>query len=360
MGFIFRNLILIFSIAANGFFLIHWVKNRPEKVVAAEKVLPVTVAVAPVITETISRNKIIPGTIYAQKSASVISDIHGRIKSILFKKGQKVKKGQKLIQLYDEKPFAELREAQARAKAAQASLKRQKSLGDLSSASALEKAQAEYEVALAHVAKTEAELKSTLITAPFDGVIGLMTLTEGAQVNPNQELTKIVSEDGFSVQFQVGEAESRYLKVGQNLDVWATEYDKRPAPAKITAIEPYSNQVSHQVKIEALITLDSAQQIFHDGSYARVELPLEQRDEVLTIPKESIIRENDESFVYILMPSGNKITLKRVIAGMTQGDRTEAKEGLKEGDQVVLDPQSWPDYQPVNVETMRANAHRGA
>lgn len=346
----FRSLIIIASLVANGFALIHWVKNRPTKEACAREEIVVTISVAPVLTETLARKSTYPGTLYAQKSASLISDIQGRIKSIHFKKGERVKKGQLLIQLHDEQPLAELNEVKALLHASEMALKRQKALGSLSTLAALEKAQADRDVNKAKLENAQARMKSTRITAPFDGVIGLMTLTEGAQVNPNQELTKIVSQGSFTVQFQIPEADSLHLKIGQKIELYSKDYASTPVTAHITAIEPYSDQTSHTVKVEALLDTD-VKQHFHDGSYAKVEISLEKTEDALTVPKEALLTIKDESFVFILSPSGDKVSARAVFQGITQGDRVEIREGVKVGDLVALDPDDhWSNPQSVKVD----------
>jgi multidrug efflux pump subunit AcrA (membrane-fusion protein) len=82
------------------------------------------------------------------------------------------------------------------------------------------------------------------------------------------------------------------------------------------------------------ITVDNKEHILKSGMFAKAKLVIQSRKMTTVILKEAIIGKDPETYVFVI--SGNKANLKKVTLGFRQGSVYEVKEGLAEGDLVVI------------------------
>ncbi|HVH06842.1 MAG TPA: biotin/lipoyl-binding protein, partial [Myxococcota bacterium] len=116
----------------------------------------------------------IPGQLASEFTAKVRPEIEGILQGIHFAEGDEVVKGVPLFTLKDEQQRAELAQAEASLKLAQATYNRTSTLKrqDVSSEAQLERAQAELAVAQARVEVSRVGLARMTVRAPFDGLLG--------------------------------------------------------------------------------------------------------------------------------------------------------------------------------------------
>lgn len=133
------------------------------------------------------------GTLKARQSALLKPEVSGRIVKLGFSDGQNVRQGQLLVQLDDSLQAAQLQQSQAQASIARSSLKRNSELlaQGFVSTSALEQAQSVLQVAEAQVALSQAQLTRMQVRAPFDGVMGIRSVSVGDYVKDGSDLVSI-------------------------------------------------------------------------------------------------------------------------------------------------------------------------
>lgn len=310
----------------------------------------VNVKASSVKQQEVLRKQTFSGVVKAAYVVPIMAEVQGRIKKINFHQGQSVKKDQLLIQLDDEQAKNSLKEAMAQLKVNRSNYSRQVQLKakGYGSSAAFEKAEAEMMSAGAQVEKARIHLKYTRIMAPFDGDIGLVNISEGAQVQTGQEITRLVSNSSLMVEFQVPEAEVRYIQQGQEAEVLVEGFDALPVPSFITAIEPYSDPIAHTITIKA--KLDNPDKKFRDGAYARVTVALSTENQAIVIPKEAYMREDEQDFVFVIE---NGRAMKRPITvGIRDSDFIQVTEGLKPGEVVITDQgELLTDGFPVKIDT---------
>ncbi|BDB96258.1 efflux RND transporter periplasmic adaptor subunit [Candidatus Hydrogenosomobacter endosymbioticus] len=303
---------------------------------------PPLVTVEPVRRASVSRRKMLSGTIKSTNSVSLMSEIPGKIKSIHFKEGAMVKEGHLLIQLDNRQAIAEVREAKARVKQLEAQYRRTKILTDrqYGSVATLEKAAADLEAAKAALEKAEVHLTYTQIRAPFDGYMGFKNIgpgdhniSTGTRISNNQELAVIVSPDPLEVNFTVPENEAHAIDVGQEIDVTVEGVNELPVSATVLAIEPYSSPSSHSVNVKAELRNQSNE--FKPGMFARVNISLSSDSDSIVVPESAVVPEGDQKYVFVVM-RGRAIQ-KSVILGASENGLVQVTHGLNEGDVAVID-----------------------
>ncbi len=319
-------------------------QNTPHKRV----IDPVKVQVDTVKREPIARKKTMAGMVKAADSVALTSEVSGRVKEILCRQGDKVKKGDILIQLDDAQAQAQLQEASAQVKVTTSEYRRQKILDkrNYTSKASLEKAEAALATALAARAKAAVYVDHMKIKAPFDGEIGLFSISEGAQINQGQDITRLVRSDPMNVEFQVPESEVKDIHVDDEVQVLVEHADVLPVTAIIKAKEPYADPTTHSTRVIA--SLDNSEGKFRDGSFASVTLFLSRDDQAIVVPKESITRDGEQDFVYIVVDG--RARQRPVIVSFQDKGKVKV-EGVSEGDIVVTDPvELLVDGIPVQVE----------
>jgi membrane fusion protein (multidrug efflux system) len=324
------------------------------KTFKSAKGLPVTYQqMAPKVVECmvveksdISRRKTFSGVLKSSDSISLVSENHGRIEKINCKQGDFVKKGQLLFQMDSMKAVAELQEAKANLKVLKIDYDRKKNLHrkKAMALSELEKSEGAFLQACGRLKKAQADYTSTIITAPFDGQIGLFSLSIGTHVSPNQELARLISFRPLVVEFQIPESDRNDIKEGQTIDVLSELLDELPVSATITAINPYSDPTTHTVQVKGTLSQESSK--LRDGAFAHVTVTLGEAHDCIVVPQEAIIREGDFDYVYKL--SDGRASKVEVIIGYHDGSRVQIESGLEPGALLIIDPvEELADGMPV-------------
>ena len=145
---------------------------------------PVPVEARQVQLRTLSDDTQAVGSLRAHQSVVLKPESAGRIVRLGFQDGQRVRRGQVLIQLDDSLQAAQLQQAEAQSHIARTQLQRNKELlaQGFVTASALDQAQATLDVAEAQVALAKAQLQRMRVVAPFDGVAGIRSVSLGDYV----------------------------------------------------------------------------------------------------------------------------------------------------------------------------------
>lgn len=170
---------------------------------------------------TVSRRIATVGKMRANESVMIRSEIAGKIKTIAFKEGETVNKGDLLIQFEDDDLQAELKLAEAELELRKADFERSSSLRqkNIESTKKFDEAKAQLGIAQARVDQAKAKLEKAVIYAPFSGTIGLMEISAGAFVQGAQDLVMLVDNDPIKVDFKVPEKNLHDIGVGQIAEI---------------------------------------------------------------------------------------------------------------------------------------------
>jgi membrane fusion protein (multidrug efflux system) len=316
---------------------------------------PIPVESIQIEKSSIARKKTFSGILKSSDSISLVSEGHGRIEKINCTQGQFVKKGQLLFQLDSVQAIAAVQEARATLNACKMDFDRHKSLWlkKAVAKSKVEESASKFILAQAKLATAQSQEKATKIIAPFDGQIGLFSLSVGTHVSPNQELARLISFRPLVVEFQVPESEIKYIYPNQKLEVLSELLDILPVSATITAIDPYSDPVTHTVRVKATLSEESRK--LRDGAFAHVTIVLGEAHDAIVVPQEAILRESDSDFVYLLIDGHARKT--PVSLGFHDGSRFQVEDGITLGQTVIIDP---VEYLYDNAPVSKSSEDSGA
>ena len=307
-------------------------------------------AFAPVEFREVAQTYSLEGIVEATRQSTVSAQISGRVKEILFDVGDRVNKGQVILRIDQREAAqavagsqAQVLQAQATLQNAQATFERSKQLfaQKFISQAALDKAEADYQVALAQAAASKAGAGQasltqgyTTIIAPYGGVVVARLVEVGEMVMPGKPL--MTGFDPAALRVVVNVPQYKLAEIGAHpqasvevpaLNRWIT--------AASTTVQPLADARTHSTQVR--ITLLANQAGVYPGMFVRAHFVVGKLKK-LVVPNSAILRRSEVVAVYVVDEKGN-VKLRQVRLGNMQAEGVvEVLAGLNPGEWVALDP----------------------
>lgn len=358
-----RRLLVALAIIA-AFTVLLWWLTRPK---------PVPVMLKEVgkgqVEATISNTR--AGTVEACQRTKLSTIMGGRIEYLGVKEGDKVKKGQLLMKLWNEDQQAQVALAATQIELArrrvteacvvatnaerdavrQAELRRQGfvSIGKEESArTEAEARRAACNTAKADVGQAEARLKATRVEqgrtslyAPFDGTVANIVGELGEYSTPSPPgvptppAIDLIDDSCLYVNAPMDEVDAPKIRPGQPVRITLDALPKQVLPGKVRRVAPYVSAVEKQartVDIEVDFARPEQMKGLLVGYSADAEIILASRDNVLRIPT-AALQEGGKVLVY--NPESGKLEERKVKTGLANWEYTEITEGLAAGERIA-------------------------
>ena len=202
--------------------------------------------------------------------------------------------------------------------------------------------------AVAEVARARAALESamvdrsfTVITSPIDGVVASVSTQEGETVAAGLNaptFVTVVDLSRLQVNAYVDEVDIGKVAVGQRASFTVDAFPARDFEGRVDAIYPTATIQDNVVKYVAALTIaNDSTGLLRPEMTTSVRIQLAQRA-VLALPTRAIGREDGRSVVYV--PIRGRVETRPVRVGWRDGPWAEVLHGVREGEQVLLDPPS--------------------
>jgi membrane fusion protein (multidrug efflux system) len=301
---------------------------------------PVSVEVAKVETTKLVDETQSVGSLRSNQGVMLRPEVGGRVSQVMFRDGQRVKKGQVLVQFDDQLPAAQVMQAQAELSIARANHTRNKELvaQNFISKRSLDESEAALQVAEAKLSLAQATLQRLKVLAPFDGVAGLRQINVGDYLKDGADMVNIEDIDAVLLDFRLAERFQTKVKPGQKAQVSFDALPGKQFTALVQAIDPLIEANGRSVGVRACI--DNRQMQLRPGMFARVSAVFGERPNAMVVPEEAIVPQGGRSFVVKVVPGPNKDELmsERVAVkiGLRQPGKVEILEGLTLEDTVVV------------------------
>lgn len=273
------------------------------------------------------------GTLMANDEVEIKNEIAGRITAIIFKEGSRVKKGDLLLTLFDDDLLAQLKKLELQKEIAEKSEARQRDLLAINGIS-----QQDYDLALnqlntlkADIELVRSQLSKTKITAPFDGVIGLKSVSQGAYLPTNTSIATIQSIDPVKLEFSLPERYRSMIHLNAEIN-FTTESSPGIFKGKIYAFEPKIDLKTRSVLVRAVC--DNSNMKLFPGAFAHVEIPLKKDADAILIPTQAIVPDLKGQKVFISKDGkAEKITIQ---TGIRNDSAIQVISGLQTGDTLLV------------------------
>lgn len=301
----------------------------PVRAGAMRVAVEVTPAKAGPLVETIQA----VGTLRPNEAVTVTSEIAGRVAKLAFREGQRVNAGDLLVQLDAAILRAELARSRSELTLARANHERNTRLArdGMASPRTRDESLAALQAAEAGIALAEARLEKTAIRAPLSGVVGLRAISSGAFVEPGTPIVELSDIDPIKLDFRVPELALPSLRNGQRVRVTVDALPGLRFAGEVYAIDPIVEPGGRAVRLRARIPNPDTR--LTAGLFARVEIVISEREQVLLIPESAVFARGNGRHVFRIVDGRAKLT--PVSVGVRRPGQVEIREGLAAGDVVV-------------------------
>jgi membrane fusion protein (multidrug efflux system) len=279
------------------------------------------------------------GSLRSRQSVMLRPEVSGRVTRLNFRDGEKVRRGQLLVQLDDQLPMAQVQQAQAELSIARANHKRNQDLvgqGFISQRS-VDESSANLQVADAKLALAQAMAARLKIVAPFDGITGIRGINVGDYLKDGADIVNIEDLEAIFVDFRLPERFQTKIQRGQQAVVETDALPGRKFGALVLAIDPLVDANGRSIGVRGCI--DNRQLQLRPGMFARITTVFGERPNARVIPEEAIVPQGGRQFVIRLTDGADadtKVAQRvEVKVGLRRPGKVEITDGLQDGDMVV-------------------------
>jgi membrane fusion protein (multidrug efflux system) len=319
---------------------------------AARNNAPAFVSVAPVRSESVSQKLEALGNARANESVDISSKTSNVVTAVHFGDGQRVNRGQLLVQLDDAQTRADVAAAEAAVAESERLFNRSR---ELMATEALSKAQfdqldATLKANRAKLASAQARLADTVIRAPFSGRVGLRRVSVGTLISPGDVITTLDDTSVIKLDFSVPENFLSTLREGLLVRATAPAFSGRSFTGKVASIDSRVDMNTRAVTVRALLANEDG--ALRPGMFLNVSLANDER-ETLVIPEQALTPEAERQYVFVV--ADGKAQRREVRIGSRRPGSVEVVAGLNAGEQVVVEgTQKVRDGTPVRTTEIAA------
>jgi membrane fusion protein (multidrug efflux system) len=276
------------------------------------------------------------GSLRANESIRLTSNVTKTVTRINFDDGQRVQKGDVLVEMTSAEEQALFDEARFNTDEAKKQLDRVRSLvaNGAASESLLDQRIREYESARARSAALESRLKDLRLNAPFDGAVGLRNISVGALVSPGDLITTLNDDSKMKLDFTVPALFLRSLRTGLPITANSHDLGDKSFAGEIYSIDNQIDPVTRAITVRAL--LPNPEQELRQGMLMLVELYADQRN-ALIVSESALVPLGGSNFVFVIQQqdSATNVVRKEIQIGQRMQGYVEVLSGLELGDKVV-------------------------
>jgi multidrug efflux system membrane fusion protein len=320
------------------------------------------------------------GTVQALYTVAIHAQVDGKLEQVLFKEGQRVKKGDVLAKIDPRLYQAALDQAKARKAqdeaalvAAQKDLARFQTLVlknaetqqnlDLQQAK-VDQTKAGIDADVAAIETAQTNLDYTDIRATTDGRMGVRMVDPGNIVHASDQgaIAILTQTEPTAVTFTLPAQTLEDVRAAMaSGDVQVTAYDRDNAKllstGKLATIDNLIDQATETYRLKAMFSNEDEK--LWPGEFVNARLLVGTRKDVVVIPPVAVQRGPHGLFTWVLKPD-NTVEPRPIQTGTTTGDRTIVTSGVADGDRVVTDGQyKLQTNSPVTITTTPTASTQG-
>lgn len=296
----------------------------------SQRALPVTAEI--IKTGSLGETIVSTGSIIPDEEVHLTFESSGKIVGLFFQEGSFVKKGTLLAKMNDNPLQAQLKKLEAQLPLLEGRVYRQKTLlaKDAVSQEAYQQVTTDLDKLHADIELVKANIAQTEIRAPFDGVVGLRTISEGAYASTGTSLARLTKVKPLKIQFSFPERYSKSIANGSDV-TFRVDGILEPLKAKVYAVESLVDMKTRTLMARAIYSND--RELLVPGRFASVSISLGEIKDALTIPSQALIPEMGKDLVYVY--KAGKSEPVEVKTGLRNEARVQIIDGLYVGDTII-------------------------
>jgi membrane fusion protein (multidrug efflux system) len=319
---------------------------------APEKPRGVPVRTAQVQRRELADTLLLTGTLRPQAQVQVVAEVSARLMRVLKDEGSRVAAGETLA-LLDETDYrlsydrARAALAVAEANRAHAGAEKERADGLLKTGGITDKdhltAQVGLQVAEASLAQARAEAaiagtqhSRAQVKAPFAGRVAKRHADPGAMLASGTPLFTVVDDARLEFRASVPSADYGKVELGDPVDVSVDALGDRTVKGTVARVTPLIDERTRSFEVVVQVPGEKG---LVGGLFARAVVRVGRVADALVVPPSALVRDgSDPSSAQAFVVAGGKAERKKVSVGVETADAIQVRDGLRDGDVVVLDP----------------------
>lgn len=245
-----------------------WLQNpKTDAVPAAPGARPAGVEISQVKKQTLRDDVEAVGTLRSSQNVMLRPEVAGRVLSLGFTDGARVRAGQVLVQMDDTLQRAEVQQSLAQMSIARANHKRNQELvaQNFIAQRSLDESAAALQVADAQLGLSCARLDRMRLIAPFNGVVGIRSINVGDYVKDGADLINLENIGSLYVDYRLPERYQAKVKPGQTIEVKLDAFSGRLFKASVEAVDPLIDANGRSIGVRAVLANTAGEPIVVGG-----------------------------------------------------------------------------------------------
>lgn len=187
---------------------------------------------------------------------------------------------------------------------------------------------------LAYIDRDEVgfQFEKAPVESPIDGIVGRIYVDIGTAVSPQVPVGLVVNMDVVKVKVDVVEKDLPKVEKGQAARTEVDAYPGELFEGVIEKVSPVVDLFSRTAMVE--IKIPNSDHRLKPGMFARINILIKERKNVLVIPRDAIIRVDSSNYIFVV-GDGNQVHRQRIDLGLHENNKFEVINGLNEGEFVV-------------------------
>lgn len=266
--------------------------------------------------------------------SQVVAKTSGVALNVMFEEGQSVRAGQTLVRLDSARSELQAAQTAAQMRKLEANYSRAKQMADQKLLSANDNDQLRFDLEEARAANRMAnlELSYANVEAPISGVIASRSIKTGNFVQINTPIFRIVDTSRLEATLNVPERELVTLKAGLPVALVVDALPGKTFQGTVDRVSPVVDSGSGTFRVVCAFKGDG---ILQPGMFGRIKIDYDQRADALVVPRVALLEDDGDPAVFVV-GADNKTKRVPVKLGYMDGSWAEVRDGVKEGQQVVV------------------------
>ena len=173
------------------------------------------------------------------------------------------------------------------------------------------------------------------VTSTIDGVVSALPVVEGQMAAASTVVAMVVNIDKLLLDVQIGETYIMGVQKGDEMEILIPSFGNRSVTGRVRTIPPNINPQTRAYTVT--LEVDNPDRAIKGGMYGETNLVIERIEKALVVPQYAVLKLEDGLAVFV---EENGFAYKKPVAlGLTLGNQAQILEGIKEGDQVIVEGQ---------------------
>ena len=294
------------------------------------------VTTEPVPVKTFRHFLEVRGSVTSDRNITISAEAPAMVQRVLAQEGERVKKGQVLVQQDAETSRRGLEELQTSLELATTRFERQKKLWDQKIGTEIQFLEAKNakETLERRIAASRSQLADYTVRAPFSGTIDKVFIKEGEMAQPGVPFVRLVSLQDMFIEADVSESYLGEFQTGDTVEVTFPSLNKSLTSA-ISSIGEVIDQNNRTFAIEVKLPGDA--KLLRPNLLAVLRIEDFHQPNAVVVPTNLILSDNQGDYVYVAteQEGGLVATKKRVERGLTYQNETLIASGLDGDEQLI-------------------------